>query len=367
MATEKETAMSGLKRTRARFVSSTLGVLAVTLLVGVHPTVAQTVVSSSTTFTADPACTPGAVCVDIIASAIQVNGAGHIVDCGGSGVGIRISGQTNVHLHSFEVRNCSVGILIQGGSSHHLNELNVHDNNFTPALLVFPPPVFDGDGLQLEKTTKNHVNGSQSHHNDAFGVRLTESHDNTFNTMVVVSNVSPPVTCGGYKLDRSNGNIISSNDIATNGDVGVWLLDSSDNIVRSSVIDNTFFTIPTTAVALTGNSDGNIIRGNQTNSNENGVSLGCPTVCAFISFATAGADNNIVQSNTSLANFNDGIQVGLMNTSNVLQGNTALTNVLADLSDGNPACDMNIWKGNTFVTDRVAGLPDGGPAMGCIR
>lgn len=356
-------------RTAGSGLAIIIGLVAM-LLVGpaLGPAEAQTTVMSSTTFASDPACTPGLVCVDIVASGIQVNGAGHVVDCGGSGVGILIDSQTAVHLHSFEVRNCSVGILIRKGSRHHLNEMNVHDNNATPTTMPVPPPLFVGDGIQLETTSSNHVNGSQSHDNDAFGVRLVESHDNTFNTMVVVNNISPPVTCGGYRLSNSNGNIISSNDIATNGDVGVWIEDSSDNIVRSSVVDQTnFFTIPTTAIAVTGNSDGNIIRGNSTSGNENGVSLGCPSVCTLISLPTVGADNNIVQSNTSLTNFNDGIQVGGANTSNVLQGNTALTNLGVDLEDVNPACDANIWKGNTFVTDRVAGVPDGGPAAGCIR
>lgn len=323
--------------------------LSVALLLGVDPAEAQTVISQTTRLTADPVCVPGGVCVDIVASDIHLVGNNHVVDCGGSGTGVRIANQTMVHLRDLEVRNCDVGILIVGGGDHQIDGVNVHDNVAAAG---------DGDGIRLENTAKNTFKRCRSVSNDAFGVRLVASHNNFFLFCEVTGNSGPP-HCGGYLLTNSNGNTIANNDISRNGDVGVEILNSSVNSVHDNLVNDTnFFGTRTTAIAVIGDSDGNRFHENQTNNNENGISLGCPTGCTFTSGPTVGADeNHIIKANIANDNFSnaapslgDGIQVGDGNTNNRIWGNTALNNHRWDLFDGNPACDANNWNNNTFTT-----------------
>lgn len=327
----------------ARLVSSILVGLAATLL-GVGPAEAGHGVVNIT----GPADDGG-----------EFNGAGAVISCGGAlgSVGIHLAGVNGAHVHSYEVTGCEIGVLVTGGGTNHLNDLYVHDNVFLGTLSG------SGDGIQLVGTSGNHLNGIRSISNDAFGVRLEQSRENTFNTMEVTENIGPP-HCGGYFLVSSNNNRITSNDISRNGDVGVQIQDSTGNAVHSSIVDNTnFFGTPTTAIVVIGNSDGNSIHSNQTSGNQNGISLGCPTGCTFVASGTSGADGNIVLSSTSSGNFGDGIQVGGVNTGNRLQGNTALTNGGVDLRDDNPGCDTNVWKSNTFATDSEGD----GPGAGCIK
>jgi hypothetical protein len=71
--------------------------------------------------------------------------------------------------------------------------------------------------------------------------------------------------------------------------------------------------------------------------------------------------NSAIQDNTTNANREPGIDVGgnqgdPENTAinNTIQSNTALNNVLYDLSDRNTNCDNNTWKSNTFGTSDQA-------------
>jgi parallel beta-helix repeat protein len=202
---------------------------------------------------------------------------------------------------------------------------------------------------------------------------------------------------GGYRLEASTGNIVTSNDVSRNGAFGVLLVDADSNAIRSNIVNDTgigtivfdtvsplngIFVLPATGIAVLGDSDRNSIHSNQTNRNQNGISLGCPTGCRFVQLpgiippAGLGAENNTILSNVANDNFeldidacldSDGIQIGVGNTNNRAQGNTALRNAGVDLRDDNPGCDANLWRSNIFVTDLVAGLSDGGPGAGCIR
>ena len=322
-------------------------------------------ITASTTVTADPVCGAGP-CVEITGSGLEVNGASHVVDCGGvpGTIGIVIKGTSN-HVHSFEVRNCEIGVMVDGGGWHHLNELYVHDSVYRQDGTLHPG---SGNGIFLYFTTGNLVNGNRSISNDAFGVHLENSTFNTFHTMWVTDNcpstASPPPHSGGYLLNQSDDNWITSNDISRNGDVGVEIRNSDGNTLQSSIVNDTKCTgTPGTGIVIIVSADYNVLRGNQAMRNENGISIGCPLGCTNTSGPSVSSKDNLLQDNNASSNAEEGIQIGVSNRRNRLQSNTSLANLLLDMRDDNPNCDQNVWRSNTFMTDSEGN----GPTKGCIR
>jgi parallel beta-helix repeat protein len=299
------------------------------------------VIASSTTLTADPDCAAQNPCLDITASGIHVNGAGHVVDCGGAAgsAGVRIDNQADVHLHRLEVRNCEVGLSIAGGGGHHLNELFVHGSVFLDAVAG------SGIGIHMVGTSGNHIVGSQSVSNDLCGIVLEVSHHNRFGGMVVTENnlrfiggVHVPA-CSGFALAASDDNVITSSDVSRNGSAGIILFDATGNTLLDNIVNDTNVSgFPSINILIEGDSDRNVIRGNSASSTVpgtalDGINIGCkaggPVVCGA---ETTGADGNLIQSNTANDNARFGIAQAAGNTGNLYKNNAAAGNGLADLA-----------------------------------
>jgi len=252
---------------RVKIFATALAAVLPLSLAFVAPTVAGAAgsgltITASTTVTADPVCGAGP-CVEVTGTGLEVNGAGHVVDCLGvpGTIGIVINGTGN-HVHSFEVRNCEIGVMVTEGGSHHLNELYVHDSVYDGTIRPG-----SGNGIFLYFTSGNLVNGNRSISNDAFGVHLENSTFNTFHTMWVTDNcpatASPPPHSGGYLLSQSDDNRITSNDISRNGDVGVEIRNSDYNTLQSSIVNLTNCTgTPRTGIVVIVSADFNVLRGN---------------------------------------------------------------------------------------------------------
>ena len=212
----------------------------------------------------------------------------------------------------------AIGVNVVGASRVHINGGTI--TNFF-------------DGIRLSGTHDSHVNGMTLTANCAFGVSVFDhSGRNRFNSNFIDDNVGGP-SCGGVRVDGgSHDNDFKGNSISRNGDVGIALVNSSGNkLIGNTVNDSRFFGIPTTNIALIGNSDNNVVRGNTTNGplSEDGINVGCEGGCPFISAETGGADGNVIQGNTADNNIRFGIAQSNANQAagtNTYKGNSATGN-----------------------------------------
>lgn len=96
--------------------------------------------------------------------------AGQTIDCGEEGVGIHLSGISDVHINGGEtgtVTNCTDAIRIDGGGGNHINAVLVENNTC--------------GGIVLANSSHNHVNGNIIRHNGCAGIKLSRGGQNHIN------------------------------------------------------------------------------------------------------------------------------------------------------------------------------------------
>jgi parallel beta-helix repeat protein len=270
-------------------------------------------------------------CITIQASDVHLNMAGHTM-----------TGPTSCNVPSVPL---SFGIVVGAVSNVHINNGTV-GGGFT-------------EGIRLNATTDSRVNGMLVTQNCLFGIRLVNAMHNSFHAITVELTMNPPQHCAGYRLDASNGNVITSNKIVRNGeaafdDTGIELFGSNSNTIQSTEVSDNI----ADGIQLLANSDSNVVRSNTvTNNVGHGIQAG------------SLSDRNLIQANKVTGSAGAGIYLQLGATFNTVQANTSLGNnpLLGDARDDNPACDNNVWMSNHFVTDFAGGLPDGGENAGCIQ
>jgi len=246
----------------------------------------------------------------------------------GTGVGIRVQGTaaqplTDVHINGGTVQKFGLGIFLQYVNESHVNGMFSQDNVLG---------ALSGDGIKLEHSADNHVNGNTFTRNNGFGVRLVDADGNQFNTNVITENIGLQRDGGVILTEGSTDNRFTSCDISRNGEVGFWIFDraSGGNLIQGCVINDNDVLQATAMAGIIVLSNNNTIRGNEVNRNRVGISI------------TTGANGNLIQSNT------------------------ALDNRIRDMQDFNLPLCVNTWKSNAFVIDNETGT-EFGPDAGCIR
>jgi parallel beta-helix repeat protein len=246
---------------------------------------------------------------------------------GGAGTCLLLEG-TGAEAVNGKVMGCDFGVLINGGGEHRLRHLTVTENNW---------------GVQLTTSNGNLVSDSDLSGNFGFGVKLQDSHQNRFQR-TVVNDTSGTALIGGYFLLASHENMISSSVISRNTCFGILLLDSSRNtIVHNTVTDSSclFDGNPAVNIALSGDSDDNVIFKNNASGADNatdvgpdgdGINIGCKDGCGLQDLATTGANGNLVMHNRANQNTRYGIAQSSGNTGNIYFGNTATGNGVANFA-----------------------------------
>jgi parallel beta-helix repeat protein len=241
---------------------------------------------------------------------------------GGTGTGLRIVG-TNVHVTRGIVHGASVGIRIEGGGNHHLRSMTVFQNNF---------------GLVVTGSSGNDVADSDFSANFDVGVSLDGSSANHFQK-VVVDDTFGTALQGGFALRNSDDNVIAACEVSRNACTGIELRDSSRNSLRNNVVDDTrcpFATEPAVGIALLGDSDDNVLAGNETSSTTgtpawDGINVGCKGGCSFQG-PTTGANGNEIEANTADHNARYGVAQASGNVGNTYLRNDASGNGVADVA-----------------------------------
>jgi len=173
---------------------------------------------------------------------IVVDGALYIVEGAGSGIGITLSGRTNVTIMNMTIKAFGQGIWLDSSSSYN----NISGNNIT-------------------------------NNNSLGGIRLTNSSDNSISGNNITDN-----GCGiFFGFEYSKNNTISGNSIIHNRDVGILLYNSAGNSISGNIIANT-----KTGISFDHGSGSNTVSGNNITDNVYGISL-------FFSSSNSISENNI--------------------------------------------------------------------------
>jgi len=180
---------------------------------------------------------------------ILLDGQGYLLQGTGSGIGITLSGRSNVTLRNIEINAFIIGVWLYSSSDNTVSGNNITNN---------------GDGVNLRSSSDNTISGNNITANSYAGVLLWSS--SNFNT-VSGNNITNSGT-GVLLWSSSNFNTVSGNNI-TNSGYGVSLGSSYNNTVSSNNITANYYH----GVLLDSSSD-NTISGNNIADNDYGVSLG---------------------------------------------------------------------------------------------
>ena len=247
--------------------------------------------------TGDLLACPGNAIV-ISASNVSLNLKGHSITCGGTdGIGVLVTGVSDVQVKNGTITGCNVGVLFSGTTESKITHLTLNGNVFDPVLLGgFAISLF---GASNNKITANHATENIT------GIRVLRG--------------------GG---NRISGNVASDN-FGSPFSVGMALLNSENNTVTGNRANRN----AVTGILVGGGTTGNILRGNV--ANENG------------GFGIAMFGREL---------FGIPLAEGVL-----IQGNTALGNGAQDLREAmfdptmNPPDFVvepcrNTWKSNNFVS-----------------
>jgi parallel beta-helix repeat protein len=211
----------------------------------------------------------------------------------------------------------------------------------------------NADGIQVYNSNNNTIQVSEIFDNRGVGVRFSNAHDNRVVSNSIANNVSPNFS-GGVYVPQSNRNHFELNKLVRNGRFGFFIQNSDKNVLyMNTVVETNVAGTPTTGIIVIGpNSQGNYLRGNTADHNQNGISLGCSGGCALVSPEVGGVLDSTLIGNAAYNNRIFGIDLSDNTANNTVRFNKGSGNGVFDGHDdqGVPPCGTNIWQNNTFVT-----------------
>lgn len=261
---------------------------------------------------------------------IIVDGKGHALQGGGSGIGIDLSGRTNVTVHNVQVKFFGSGV-----------ELNSSLNNVISSNSM----TNDSMGISLDYSSGNSISGNNIANNSGTGIGLSYSPHN------VVSGNNVTANYYGIVVSYCSGNTVSGNNVANSAQWGIYLHYSSGNAVSGNNAAHNYRGIQldsSSSCTVTGNSVTNsigigiVLRLTSANCNVSGNSV-ANNGDAGIALGGSGSGNTV--SGNNIANNYCGISAGA--SGNVIYHNNIKNNQLQVLSIE----ETNVWDN---------GYPSGG-------
>jgi parallel beta-helix repeat protein len=272
----------------------------------------------------------------VLTSTCDAGGVANAITITSSDVTLKLNGQT--------IKDAFVGVLIDD-SSAAISGVAIKGPGrieASTAGVVFGPSIIAGHGISGSSVSGLTITG---YHNGGIEVSVPD----TGNT------ITGNTTTGGSSSDESGGigvsgsdNTITGNTADNNALAGISV-GGSDNTVSGNTANGTkhgtgmFLAGGLVGGIVTVIPTGNTINHNTANNNHlDGIALR--------SNGTGSPTANTINSNTADNNLRNGILLEKGATGNTINNNTAETNALVDLSDGNSGCDSNTWRNNTFGT-----------------
>jgi len=124
-------------------------------------------------------------------------------------------------------------------NSFTVTEVSDVNASYVPAGVTYGIYIYDSGDNRFSSTNVSNINAT--HYNDAYGIRLYISNNNSFNSSTSISNLDGTDVYGIY-LDPSNDNDFNFSTVyglnASNNAYGIYLLASSGNTFVNSTICN---------------------------------------------------------------------------------------------------------------------------------
>lgn len=316
-------------RTRSGVVAVALALLVIGPLVGVTgaatPATQSSIDSCTTidepgvyTLSQDLESSAG-TCIEIAASDVTLDGAGHAIEGSGDGFGIQTenTGLTNVTVTDVTVSNWQVGLRYRNVDGGSVEGVVASENT---------------RGMAFIQSRNLRVVENTATANEHQGIRLLGTHDSTVGDNTAVENAAD-----GFFITRSTNNVIRDNVARRNGDDvgadGFLIVDGSHEnaILRNEGINNT-----DDGFDIENSSRLSIVANNASYNvgvlNSDGIEL-------------RSAHHNVIRQNVANGNVDDGIDLQVAHD-NTLVDNVANKNV----NDGIPIAHSN----NNVVRENVA-------------
>jgi len=166
---------------------------------------------------------------------IVVDGAGYTLQGNGTGIGIDLSGRSNVTIKDTEIKSFDDGIYLLGSSNNTVSGNNITNNTSGIRLSYSSNNIASGNditnnwrGIWLDESSNNTINGNNITESISDGIDLWDSSGNTVSENTI--------TGGGVGIDlwRSSNNTVSGNNITENNYSGIELGYSSNNTLRNN-------------------------------------------------------------------------------------------------------------------------------------
>ena len=272
---------------------------------------------------------------------IVIDGAGYTLQGMGSGIGIDLTGRSDISLKNVEIAAFKMGIQLHQSSNNSISGNNIIENDYGIDLgwssyqAIFGNNITNNrTGIWLAYSSNNSISGNYVT-GDSSGVSIQFSSDNSVSGNTIVANGTGIIILrggsssvsgntiiareNGIALSYSSNNNVGGNNITktTPGWFAIELTRSSNNIIIGNIlVSNTY------CVGLSDNSDSNIITGNTITASKN-VTYPYPLISYGITLGWSS--HNSITENT-LTNNDYGIHLDSLSSDNKFYHNNFINN-----------------------------------------
>jgi parallel beta-helix repeat protein len=195
--------------------------------VQVNPSLCGTIIDSNFILESDMSCSSTALIAGVDDITIDCNGHSIIGNSNGDNTGIEINQLNNVTVQNCHISGFEKGIYLDKGGSHQIGN-NELFNNYSGIWLAH---YSSSPGSQYNNIYNNYI-----HDNNEYGIYVGGGNGNNTIDYNEISNNNGGGAGAGIRLDWSNNNIISDNDIINNNAYGIAINQSHYNDVSFNTI-----------------------------------------------------------------------------------------------------------------------------------
>jgi parallel beta-helix repeat protein len=271
---------------------------------------------------------------------IVVDGAGYTLQGMGSGIGIDLTGRSDISLKNVEIAAFKMGIQLHQSSNISISGNNIIENDcgidlgWSSYQTIFGNNITKNrNGIWLAYSSNNSISGNYVT-GDSSGVSIQFSSDNSVSGNTIVANGTGIIilrggsssVSGNIIIARENGIALSYSSsqnvggnnitITTPGWFAIELLRSSNNIIIGNIL------VSNNGVGLSDNSNSNIITGNTITASKN-VTYPYPLISFGITLGWSS--HNSITENT-LTNNDYGIYLDSLSSDNKFYHNNFINN-----------------------------------------
>jgi parallel beta-helix repeat protein len=287
-------------------------------------------------YTLNDSVTPTADGIIVQRNDMTLDGAGHLIQGTGTGIGIDLTGKTNVTVKNTRISAFDYGIKLSSSTNNTITENTISTATF--------------NGVELYLSSDNTVTRNNMTQCQYYGIGLDNSPNNSVSENNMTNNN------GGLYFDWSSHNIVSGNSVIANSGNGIRLQDAENNTLRNNTIADNMYNFEVFGDRLsyvTHNIDtSNTVKGKPIYYLVNETDGTVPSDAGFI--ALVNCARMIVQ-NLSLSSNGKGIMIAFTKDSTIVNNNVTdnVWGIWLLESSGNWICGNRMRANSYYGIDMV--------------